>query len=67
LRAERAHGEEGIASGGHHEANRAITVRRRNYLLLWVAVLFVIFQTQLILTKLWKSIHSWESSRSKLT
>jgi len=28
------------------------------YLLLWVAVLFVIFQTPLILSRLWKSSHS---------
>jgi hypothetical protein len=30
---------------------------REIYLLLCVAVLFVIFQTPLILTRLWKSIH----------
>ena len=40
---------------------------RRAYLLLWVAVLFVIFQTPLILSRVWKSIQPLESSESKLS
>jgi hypothetical protein len=40
---------------------------QRAYLLLWVAVLFVIFQTPLIRSRLWKSIQPLESSESKLS
>ena len=46
---------------------RQVESSRQAYLLLWVAVLFVIFQTPLILSRLWKSIQLLESFESKLS
>jgi hypothetical protein len=46
---------------------RQVESPRQAYLLLCVAVLFVIFQTPLILSRLWKSIQPLESSESKLS